>query len=76
VHPSELTKEDRVVQILREMPDGSEISLKSMNDFVKYKRLYDLFEVVQKHLNINYVLFNFVKEHPLEESLIIKKARG
>ena len=61
-----------ITRILREMPEGAEISLNMLNQTPQMFRMYELYEIVQEILGKNFQLFKFTRVKNLGESVILK----
>lgn len=68
----ELNVDAFVYHVLRTMPVGAEITLNQLNEIAQMPRLYELYEIVQKHLGQNFRHFKFTRLKNLGESVILK----
>lgn len=61
-----------VFRVMKEMPQGAEITLNQLNTIAQVPRMFDLYEIVQKVLGQNFQHFKFTRLKDLGESVILK----
>lgn len=61
-----------VLRVMKEMPQGAEVTLNQLNAIAQVQRIHDLYEIVQRILGENFQHFKFTRLKDLGESVILK----